>query len=264
MTQSSAQGPRRLPPPEPVDVGIVAALPIEVGPLRDLLREARTYADPEGRNRPVVEGMLGEKHVALIVSGVGRSAAARGAKRLIDGHRPRWIVSAGFGGALDPDLRRNDVFLATEVLDAADPDRGPLAIGLTPPESPQESKVRYGSGRLLTSSKIVRTAAEKAELRDRFQADVVDMETAPVVALCADRGTKFLSVRVISDEAGTDLPPEVMSIMGPTGGFRLGATLGALWKRPGSVKDLWALREHAGEAAERLAEVLPAILLRLG
>ncbi|RUL85558.1 phosphorylase family protein [Tautonia sociabilis] len=252
-----------LPPPGPADVGIVAALPIEIGPLIDLLRDVRTYSAPEGSDRPIVEGMLGSKLVAVVVAGVGRSRAGRGARRLIGGHRPTWVVSAGFGGALDPALKRNDVLFATEIVDGADPDAPPLAIDLTPPESPAGSGFRYTSGRLLTASKIVRTADEKAALRGRFSADVVDMETAAVASICADRGQRFLAIRVISDEAGTDLPAEVITVMGPTGGFRLGATLGALWKRPGSVKDLWALREHAIEAADRLAEVLPGILAQL-
>jgi adenosylhomocysteine nucleosidase len=252
-----------LPPPGPVDVGIVAALPIEIGPLTDLLRDVRTYSDPEGSHRPVVEGMLGESVVAVVTAGVGRKSAAKGTRRLLGGHRPRWIVSAGFGGALDPRLKRNDVVFATEIVDAASPEAPPLAIDLTPPASSPGSKIRYTSGRLVTASKIVRTSGEKAALRERFAADVVDMETAAVASICADRGQRFLAIRVISDEADTDLPPEVITVMGPTGGFRLGATIGALWKRPGSVKDLWALREHAIEAADRLAEVLPGIIAQL-
>ncbi|WP_169976001.1 phosphorylase family protein [Tautonia rosea] len=253
-----------LPAPEPADVGIVIALPIEADPIVELLHEIRTYSDPEGSNRAVTEGVLGGNTVVtLIVSGVGRSLATRGAKRLIGGHRPKWLLSVGFCGALDPDLKRNDVFFPTEIVDANRPDDPPLTIPFTPPESSPSSKIRISSGRLLTASKIVRTAAEKATLRDRFSADVVDMETAAVASLCADRSQRFLAVRVVSDEANTDLPPEVLTVMGPTGGFRLGATLGALMKRPSSVKDLWTLREHAIEASDRLAEVLPGIIAQL-
>lgn len=252
-----------LPAPGPADVGIVLALSIEAEPILELLREVRTYSDPEGSKRSVVEGMLGDRVVVLIVAGAGRALAGRGTKRLIDGHRPRWIVSLGFGGALDPALKRNDVFIAEEIVDASTPDDPPRAVGYSLPDSSPKQKDRFASGRLLTASKIVRTATEKATLRERFAADVVDMETAAVANVCADRGQRFLSVRAISDEAGTDLPPEVMSVMGPTGGFRLGATIGALMKRPGSVKDLWTLREHAIEASDRLAEVLPGIVDQL-
>ena len=252
-----------LPPPGPVDVGVVAALPIEIGPFLELLRGVRTYADPEGRHRDIVEGSLDGRLIALSVAGVGRSPSARGTRRLLGGHRPRWLLSAGFGGALDPSLRRNDVVFANEILDAARPDAPLLEIVLRPPETPAGSTFRCTTGRLVTAPSIVRTSAEKAALRARFGADLVDMETAAVAAVCAERNQRFLSIRVVSDEAGDDLPPEINTIMGPTGGFRLGATIGALWKRPGSVKDLWALREHANEAAERLAEVLPWIIAGL-
>ena len=252
-----------LPPPGPVDVGVVAALPIEIGPFLERLRGVRTYADPEGRFRDIVEGTLDDRLIALTIAGVGRNPAARGTRRLLGGHRPRWLLSAGFGGALDPSLRRNDVVFANEIIDATRPDLPPLEIVLRPPETTAGASFRSITGRLVTVPAIVRTSAEKAALRARFGADLVDMETAAVAAVCADRNQRFLSIRVVSDQADADLPPEIMSIMGPTGGFRLGATLGALWKRPGSVKDLWALREHANEAAERLAEVLPGIIAGL-
>lgn len=252
-----------LPAPGPADVGIVLALPIEAEPITELLREVRTYSDPEGSKRSVIEGMLGDLVVVLIVAGAGRALAGKGTKRLIDGHRPRWIVSLGFGGALDPALKRNDVFIAGEIVDASTPEAPPRVIECPLADSPPKPKARFVSGRLLTASKIIRTAAEKATLREQFAADVVDMETAAVAKVCADRGQRFLSIRAISDEAGTDLPPEVMTVMGPTGGFRLGATIGALIKRPGSVKDLWTLREHAIEAGDRLAEVLPEIVSQL-
>ncbi len=250
-----------LPAPGPADIGILAALPIEVGPFLDQLQNVRKYADPQGRRRSVIEGELDGQLLAVVLAGVGARSAQVGIRRLLDGHRPRWIVSTGFGGALHPDWHRNDVVLANEVI-GFNGER--LAIDVSVPESSANiggSRIR--SGRLLTIDHIVRTAAEKATLRDRYGADLVDMETLPVAQACSDRGVRFLSVRVISDEAGTDLPSEILSVVGPTGSFRLGATLGALWKRPGSIKDLWTLREHAMEAADRLAEILPGLLQQL-
>jgi adenosylhomocysteine nucleosidase len=253
-----SRGPDRppvAPPPAPADVGIVAALSIEVGPLLGRFEHLRKYVGPR---HTVFEGDCGVKRTALVVTGPGRAAARRGAELLLAGHRPRWIVSAGFAGGLDPGLRRDDLVLATEVVDL---EGGRFAIDLSVPEAAQGQ--RLSSGRLLTVDAIIRTAAEKAELRRRFGADVVDMETSAVAALCGERAVRFLSVRAISDEAGTDLPPEILSVLGRTGSYRLGAALGALWRRPSSLKELWALREHALSAADRLAQVVPGILARL-
>ena len=241
------------PPPVSADVGIVAALGIEVAPLLAKLGRVRKYSGPKFA---VVEGEVAGKLVAVVLAGAGRPRAQRGAEVLLDGHRPRWIVSAGFAGALDPTLRRNDIVLAAEVVNLEGRRYG---IDLAVPEGQG-----LRSGRLLTVDEIVRTAAEKAELRRDHGADVVDMETSAVAALCAERGVRFLSARVVSDEAGTDLPPEVLAILGRSGGLRLGAAVGAIWKRPASVKDLLALRTHATEAAEALARFLLGALPRLG
>src|SRR5690348_8598210 len=81
------------PAPVPVDVGIVAALPIEVGFLLDRLEKVRKYT---GAGHSIVEGECAGKLVALLIAGLGREAARKGARLLIEGHRPRWIVSAGF------------------------------------------------------------------------------------------------------------------------------------------------------------------------
>src|SRR5829696_1709461 len=217
-------GAAAAPAPVPVDVGVVAAMSIEVGFLLDRLSKVRKYAGPR---HTVIEGECAGKIVALVVAGLGREAARLGAQLLLDGHRPRWIVSAGFAGALDPELRRNDVVLADEVVDL-DGQRYAIDVGVPP--SDRGPRVR--SGRLLTVDRIVRTAAEKAELRRRFVADLVDMETSGVAALCSERSVRFLSIRVVSDEAGADLPPEVAALLTGSGSYRVGAAVRALWKRP--------------------------------
>ncbi len=204
------------PAPEPADVGIVAALPIEVGPFLRRFNNIRKYAS---ERHTVIEGECAGKLVVLIVSGAGRKNARRGAQLLLGGHRPHWLISAGLGGALDPSLNRNDTVFATEILG---PEGPPLSIDVhMPDEELSKPGRRVRTGRLLTVDKIVRTAAEKAELRQQHTADVVDMETSAVAHLCRERGVRFLSIRTISDEAGIDLPPEVLTILGPSGGYRV-------------------------------------------
>ena len=53
---------------------------------------------------PVIEGEYCGKIVAVAVGGMGRAAARRAADVLIAGHRPRWLISAGFAGALESRL----------------------------------------------------------------------------------------------------------------------------------------------------------------
>lgn len=243
------------PAPVPVDVGVVAAMSVEVGYLLDRLTNVRQY---QGPRHSVVEGECGGKLVAVLVAGMGREAARLGAELLIEGHRPRWLLSAGFAGALDPGLRRNEIVIASEVLDL---EGRRFSIDVAVPSQPLGARVR--AGRLLTVDRIIRTAAEKAELRRAFGADVVDMETASVAALCSERSVRFLSIRVVSDEAGIDLPPEVASLMTQSGSYRVGAALRAIWSRPSSLKDFLGLHLQAQESADRLAEFVAGAIDRL-
>lgn len=241
--------------PEPADVGIVLALPIEARPLLAKLREPRTYKTPQ---LTIEEGLLGEKLVVTTLSGPGRARAERAARLLLEGHRPRWMISAGFAGALNPSFRRGDVLLAQEVVE---PSGEATVIDFQ--LGSDAARQRFFAGRLITLDEIVRTAQEKSALRFRTHGDAVDMETSAIARLCQERSCRFFSVRVVSDDAHKDLPPEVLTILGPSGGFRVGATMGSLWRRPSCVMDLLELRESAHKAADRLAVVLEGLIAQL-
>ena len=233
------------PPPVPADVGIVAALPIEISDVIDGLKKVRRY---QSATVPVIEGEHGGKIVAVATGGPGRRAARHAAEVLISGHRPRWIISAGFAGALNPAFSRNDLVLPDEVLDC---EGGRHLIG-RPPDL--MSRYPHAGGRLLTVDQLVLRAQEKEELRRTFEADLVDMESSAVAAVCDEKLIRFLAVRVISDDAHGDLPREVASLLSRQGSYRVGAAMRAIWRRPASLKDFWTLYERALEAAGRLAK----------
>jgi adenosylhomocysteine nucleosidase len=233
------------PAPVAADVGIVAALPIEVGDLIDRFHRIRKYQSAHGT---VVEGEYAGKIVALIIAGAGRRAARRAADVLMAGHRPHWMISAGFAGALDPALDRNDLVLPHEVVD---PEGGCFSV-----EQPTALGNGLGpaKGRLLTVDRLILTPREKEELRRTYQADFVDMESSAVAALCQEKLVRFLALRVISDDAQSELPREIATLLTHSGSYRVGAAIRAIWQRPARLKDFWKLHERALEAAERLAK----------
>jgi adenosylhomocysteine nucleosidase len=232
------------PAPVPADVGIVAALPMEVGYLVDALRRVRKY---HAASMPVIEGELDGKIVAIAIGGMGRDAARRAAGVLIDGHRPSWMIAAGFAGALNPELDRNDLAVPEEVFDSEGRRFAiarPEALGIG---------IKHSTGRLLTVDRFILGTAEKSGLHRDSGADLVDMESSAVAALCAERLVRFLAIRVVSDDARKDLPSEVASLITQSGSYRIGAAFRAIWNRPSSIKDFWTLHEHALEAADLLA-----------
>ena len=114
--------------------------------------------------------------------------------------------------------------------------------------------------RSVSGSFRVLSPAEKAALRREHQADLVDMETFAVAAAARARGTSFASLRVVSDDARTELPPEIARMLNKTGSYRVGAAIRAIWGRPSSLKDFWNLHAQAMEASDRLASGLRLLI----
>jgi adenosylhomocysteine nucleosidase len=241
----------------PCHVGVVAALDMESGYLEDRLAGKIAV---HGHGFTVRTGGLKGRGVAIVVTGHGQSAARRGAAALISGHRPRWIISAGFAGGLLPQVARGDIVMANAVLG----EQGErLAIDLHLPQSDPLTKGVH-AGPLLTLDRIVRTAAEKKSLGEKHGAIAVDMESLAVAQLCQQEKQRFLAIRAITDALDDELPRDVERLLKKdTLAKRLGSAAGSVVRRPSAAKDLWKLRESAITAAVRLAKFLEGVIAQL-
>jgi len=236
------------------DVGVVCALSIEMSSFLARCERVRKYV---GGRFVFRGGLFGPTRVAVVESGMGESRAAAATHALIDAHTPDWVFSCGFAGALKPHLKPGDVVVGNAVLS---PDGRRLAIDVKMTEDPERG---FHVGPVLTADHLVRTAAEKKELGEKYDALVVDMESWAVADACRQRRKPFVAVRVVTDEMAKDLPSEILTLVGQSGAVRLGAAVGAIWKRPGSFKEIWRLREVAYQAADRLADFLAFVIPQL-
>ena len=236
------------------DIGLVCALPLELSEFLGKCSKVKTYTGGSFTFRGVFYGKI---RVAMVESGPGGSRAQRATAALLDAHAPRWIVSTGFCGALVPDLKIGQIVVANQVANVAG-DSLKIDLGMT-------SNVSHGLhvGKTLTVDHMVRSVQEKIRLAELSQAIAVDMETFEIARLCQDRKTRFMAIRAVSDDLSADLPAEVLSLVGETGSVRIGAVIGALWKRPGSYKEMWRLRENAIVASGHLAKFLDGVVKQL-
>ncbi|MDA1054953.1 MAG: nucleoside phosphorylase [Planctomycetota bacterium] len=245
-------------PLPPVDVAVVFALSVESGGLVDLLQEritTRCHAHTEHR------GQLNGRQVLVVESGVGQDAANAMTADLIGLYQPNWVISAGFAGALQGELRRGHILMADEVADATG---RRLSIGLTVDHASMEASPSLHVGRLLTVDQLIRTRSQKEQLGAEHEALACDMETLAVADACARAGTKFLSVRIISDSIDDELPKEIEGLLSQDSLVgKLGAAAGAIVHRPSCVKDLWKLKENALKATDRLARFLTGVIDQL-
>jgi adenosylhomocysteine nucleosidase len=195
----------------------------------------------------VLEGTVAGVRVAWCVSGVGGPAAARAAALMIDGHRPRRLVSAGFAGGLDPALPRGCLVRPAAVTTEQAGTRIPLAHAGAGAAEPL----------VVSVTEVVATVAAKRALAARTGAAIVDMETHAIATVAATAGLPCLGVRVVSDDASQTLPAEVAGLSRPQSALRrLGAVVGAVSRRPAAAVDLWRLYEHAVVDGRTLAAEL--------
>ncbi len=236
------------------DIGLVAALPIEISAFMDRCERVRKY---KGNGLTFRGGRYDRAKIACVEGGMGFARARTATQALIDAHSPNWVLSVGFSGALHEDMHCGDIVMANAICDTHGQQ---LFVDLKMESNPQSGLY---VGKVLTVDQIVRAVDEKRALAAQYEAIAVDLESLAVAQVCRDSKTKFMAIRVISDDMTADLPPEILSVVGATGAVRIGAALGALWKRPGSATDMWKLRDHALKAATKLATFLDGVILQL-
>ena len=259
MTDENLTEPNPQPAERPADfthadIGIVCALSREMGFFFDQCERVRKYSGGKFTFRG---GKFGEIRIACVEAGMGAGKARRATHALIDAHSPTWILSCGYSGALRDEMHVGDIVLADSIVDTHG---GKVEVDL---KMSAEGKKRMHTGRFVNSDEMVRLVEQKKRLGTQHDAIAVDMESLAVAQVALEVGTPFLAVRVISDDLSADLPVEIVSILNDSGSFRVGATVGALWKRFGSIKDMWRLREQTNTAAERLAKFLTGVIVQL-
>jgi adenosylhomocysteine nucleosidase len=193
------------------------------------------------------EGILAGRRVAWCVAGAGGEAAGRATRLVIDGHRPRLILSPGFAGGLDPALTRGTVVYPRRSINRmGGPPIAVVATGQGSVTAATGNETRSGALTIVSVDTVVTTAAAKRELAVATGASLVDMETYAVATAARAAGLPCVSIRVISDDASQDLPKEVAALVQPQSGMRrLGAALAGIGRRPRAALDMWQLWEHA-------------------
>ena len=255
---TSSPRPHEPSPPSVCHVGLVFALGIEAGGLIDRMSGVIMT---EGSGFVAREGGLEGKRLVVIESGVGCAAAARATQALILGHRPRWILSAGFAGGLHDTVAKGDIVMADQIVDVHDRQ---FEIDLKLTQENFTAMRHLHVGRLLTADRIIGDPEEKRALGKRHGALAVDMESWAVADVCRNEKSRFLSVRVISDAIHHAIPEDIdFLIKRRTTAGRIGAAAGAILRRPSSIKDMWQLKEDGLVASDRLARFLLGIIGQL-
>jgi len=155
--------------------------------------------------REEVKPLLKEKRVLLWQTGVGMARAHEAAEKLLQQSTPSLILSVGYAGAADPDLKPGTLVVPTEIRSETPTDRFPTDSGMRTrfEELIREEELPLASGPLMTRWKLA-GPADKSEAYQRGSI-AIDMETAAVAAVAKMKRIPLVSLRVIFDDAKESL-----------------------------------------------------------
>ncbi len=222
---------------------LVAAMPREFDGLLRLASGVRKLAWPLDWAR---SADLAGARFLMAANGAGAARASEAVAAACRAERPDAVVSYGFCGALDPELRPGEVFVATEVQgpDGRFTAARPCASG------------PHASGPLASIGRVAQTSAEKAALY-RTGAAAVDMEAAGVAAEAARQSLPFFCVRSVTDAASESFSVDFNSVMRPDGHLDTMYLLRSVVLRPLAVlPELIRLRGRCRVAALNLGEFI--------
>jgi purine-nucleoside phosphorylase len=163
----------------------------------------------------------------------------------------QFVISAGFAGALEKELRIGDLLVSENY----------SSPQLLRSAQPALSGDGIFQRKLLTVPEVIESNDERAQLARKTGAAAVDMETEFIAEICADHQLPMLSLRAISDTPSEPFPAPAQVLIDlekqRTDFLRLAFYL---MKHPGAFARLNAFRERVSVARKALARTLDAIL----
>jgi adenosylhomocysteine nucleosidase len=187
--------------------------------------------------------------VVTLIVGIGRANAEQSVRSFLTSGLPALVLTCGFAGGLNPDLKLGEVVF--EPAEPAANDSKLVAALLSAGAKP----VKF-----FCADRIATTVAEKQALRAQTGADAVEMESAAIHAVCAEKNIPCVTVRVISDTAHEDLPLDFNALAKPDKNLDFGKLALAIAKSPRKIPALMQLQKKTKFAAEKLAGALEKII----
>ncbi len=199
-------------------IGIIGAMEIEVTRLKELMSNKQIITKA---GMDFVEGMLMDKPVVIVRSGIGKVNAAVCAQILVDVFNVSVIFNTGIAGGIATDINIGDIVISKDVLhhdmDAtgfgyevgvipqmscsvfqADEELGRLAKDVCAEVLPE---VTAYVGRVLTGDQFISSRDKKEWLLESFDGCCAEMEGAAIAQVAYLNQVPFVIFRAISDKA---------------------------------------------------------------
>src|SRR5881396_742287 len=231
-------------------IAVTFALPAESS---SFLRRLRKKSRSDQSGIRIIRGEIDDRKIKVLYTGVGETICRQRMAALLRGRQFKYLISAGFAGALSDRLHVGDLFLA-ENFSTVKQSETCSAL----------SKLSIHAADLLTVPSIIDSDMERERIAQTTGADAADMETEFIARVCAERALPLLSLRVISDTPSHPFPAP-SRILFDIERQRTDAMKFALHflRHPNRVRRLIQFATTIGQARETLASAIVTLAREL-
>lgn len=192
--------------------------------------------------------LLGSRpEIKVLLTGIGSRNAEGAVRAAFTQQKPERVLTCGFAGGLRPDLAAGTVVFSADEQTGWEP--ALLAAGAQP-------------ARFHCVERVATTAEQKRALWQATGADAVDMESQIICAICREYKIPSAIVRVILDTAETNLPLDFNQFLTADQQLDIPGFMRRVLLSPGKIPALLRLQQEGKAAAEKLGQVLAALLRR--
>ena len=199
-------------------IGIIGAMEVEVASLKERMKDVQVV---HKASMEFYAGMLENKNVVVVRSGIGKVNAAVCTQILIDDFKAEAVINTGIAGSLNNDINIGDIVLSTDVLHH---DMDATGFGYPKGQIPQmkefsfqadeclrkiahdvceevNPEIRVFEGRIAYGDQFVCDQDVKNGIVAEFSAYATEMEGAAIGQAAYLNEVPFLIIRAISDKA---------------------------------------------------------------
>ncbi len=200
-------------------VAIIGAMDDEINEIHNNLNNTKTVQQNDFK---IITGKLGKYNIVLTKSGVGKVASAVTTQFIIDKYSPVCIINTGIAGSLSDNLKAGDIIIAKDMVQhdfdvtAFGSPKGYIDNGIEPNKPTlfhsdktliEKFKNKFNSNRdynvmigtIATGDVFANKEEQKNQIRNEFNADAIDMESAAIAQTTQKNNIPVIVLRTISD-----------------------------------------------------------------
>lgn len=197
-------------------LGIIAAMQEEMNEIKKIMNNVQEKTIYELK---FYEGTINNKNIVLVESGVGKVNAARTTQVLIDNYKIDAIINVGSAGSANQELQIGDIVIGktlvqhdfditafghpkgyiSNVGERIKSDENLIKSMEQTIEKLQNKEFKIKIGTIASGDIFCTEPKMKGKIRDKFNADAIEMEGAAIAQVCKLDNMPILVIRSISD-----------------------------------------------------------------